>query len=81
MQISEAIREVLCRRGTTQAWVIAHMNLIDPSIQMNRNKFSNIVRGTRKMTGDELLIFCKATNTDPDVFFDIATSDESQEQE
>lgn len=76
MGIPETIKTILDRHGTTQAWVIARMNAISPELQMNRNKFSSIVCGSRKMTGDELIAFCKATTTDPDAF--IARADDTQ---
>lgn len=68
MCIAEVIREVLSESGHTQAWVIGKMNSLDPKLEMNKTKFSAIVCGNRKMTGDELLAFCRATQTNPDVF-------------
>lgn len=68
MRIASGIREILDARGCTQAWVINRMNDIDSSLEMNRSKFSAIVCGSRKMTGDELLAFCMATETNPDYF-------------
>ena len=68
MCIAEVIRKVLSDSGHTQAWVISKMNAVDPNLEMNRTKFSAIVCGSRKMTGDELLAFCRATQTNPDVF-------------
>lgn len=68
LQILAGIRTILETRGCTQAWVIRRMNDIDPSLKMNRNKLSDIVCGKRKMTGEELLAFCMATETSPDYF-------------
>lgn len=44
------------------------MNSINPSLDMDRSKFSAIITGNRKMTGDELLAFCMALEISPDVF-------------
>ena len=70
MSIPDAIRAVLDRRGCTQAWIVRKMNEISPELGMDRVKFSAIVCGNRKMTGDELLAFCKAVKMNPDELFD-----------
>lgn len=67
-KILTGIRAILDARGYTQAWVINRMNDIDPSLEMNRSKLSAVVCGSRKITGDELLAFCMATETSPDYF-------------
>lgn len=69
MKTSIGVREILKSRGSTQSWAIKEMNRIDPDIKMNRSKLSAIICGSRKMTGDELLAFCKATRTNPDYFY------------
>lgn len=48
--------------------MIDEMNKILPDLKMDRAKFSAIVCGVRKMTADELLVFCKAVKKTPDVF-------------
>lgn len=68
MSISDTINQVLKKEGRTQRWVIAEMNKIDPTLKMDRVKFSAIVCEKRKMTGDELLAFCKAMRINPDIF-------------
>lgn len=69
MSIPEAIKRVLDSRGCTQTWVFNRMNAINPSLNMNKAKFSSIVCGNRKMSGDELLAFCKAIEINPDDLF------------
>ncbi len=44
------------------------MNLQEPKVDMDRKKFSAIITGKRKMSGDELLVFCKALEVTPDEF-------------
>ena len=68
MTISETVRKILDEQGRTQTWVIQRMNSQMPEIDMDRSKFSAIVTGKRKMTGDELLLFCKALEITPDEF-------------
>ena len=70
MGIPEIIRHVLKEEGRTQAWVIEEMNKILPEINMDRGKFSATVCGIRKMTADELLVFCKAVKRSPDIFLE-----------
>lgn len=66
--ISTKIKEIIEEQGRTQLWVISKMNEANPKLNMDRVKFSAIVTNRRKMTGDELLAFCKATEINPDVF-------------
>lgn len=68
MDVEPIVRNIIDSRGLRQTWVINRMNEVNPSLGMNRNKLSAIVCGTRKMTGDELLAFCMATETNPDYF-------------
>lgn len=68
MDVEPIVRDIIDSRGLRQTWVISRMNEINPSLGMNRNKLSAIVCGSRKMTGDELLAFCMATETNPDYF-------------
>lgn len=68
MRVPETIRRILKDEGRTQSWVIDEMNRILPDLKMDRAKFSAIVCGVRKMTADELLVFCKAVKKNPDVF-------------
>lgn len=68
MMVSDTVKELILQRGVTQAWVVERMNLLCPSIHMDRVKFSAVVCGTRKMSADELLAFCKALEQSPDVF-------------
>lgn len=70
MSIPEIIRDILKKEGRTQTWVINEMNKILPEINMDRGKFSATVCGTRKMTADELLTFCKAVKKNPDIFLE-----------
>lgn len=70
MSIPETIRKVLDEEGRTQVWAVKEMNKIDPQLKIDRVKFSAIVCGIRRMTGDELLAFCKAFKISPDVFLE-----------
>lgn len=66
--VSATVKRVLSEQGRTQAWVVRKMNLQAPGIDMDKTKFSAIVTGKRKMSGDELLVFCKALEITPDEF-------------
>lgn len=66
--VSETIKRILGEQGRTQAWVIQRMNSQFPDVDMDKTKFSAIVTGKRKMSGDELLVFCKALEITPDEF-------------
>lgn len=68
MKTSACVRELIRQKGLRQVWVVDQMNRIDPSLNMSPVKFSAIVCGGRKMTGDELIAFCMATNVSPDYF-------------
>lgn len=73
MSIPQTIKSIISDKGVTQTWVVEKMNRINPSLIMNCTKFSAIVCGVRKMSGDELLAFCQAMGTNPDVFLDEAS--------
>ena len=66
--ISDTAKKILKEQGRTQRWVAERMNDINPTLEMDRSKFSAIITGNRKMTGDELLAFCMALEISPDVF-------------
>ena len=68
MLINETVKRLLKEEGRTQTWVAQEMNRIDPSIDMTNVKLSAIATGQRKMTGDEMLAFCKAMRRNPDEF-------------
>lgn len=72
MNVEPAVRTVVRDRGLRQTWIVEKMNQVNPSLAMNKAKFSAIVCGSRKMTGDELIAFCVATNTSPDYFYNVA---------
>lgn len=74
MNVEPAVKQIIENRGLRQVWVIKQMNLANPALGMNRSKLSAIVCGNRRMTGDELLAFCMATDTDPDYFCKAASS-------
>lgn len=75
MTVEPAVRNLIEKKGLLQVWVVDQMNRVDPDLNMSKTKFSAIVCGSRKMTGDELLAFCKATGTNPEYFFDMAIRD------
>ncbi|MEZ3486042.1 MAG: helix-turn-helix transcriptional regulator [Lachnospiraceae bacterium] len=62
------VKRLLDEQGRTQVWVTQKMNLYDPEINMDTSKFSAIITGRRKLSGDELLAFCKALEVTPDEF-------------
>ena len=66
--VADTVKMILEEQGRTQTWVINRMNCLKPDIAMDRSKFSAIATGKRKMSGDELLIFCKALEVSPDRF-------------
>lgn len=68
MNVEPAVREIVENRGLRQTWIVDQMNRIAPELSMSKAKFSAIVCGGRKMTGDELMVFCLATGTNPDYF-------------
>lgn len=68
MGISEKIESLLTEKGITQKWTSMRMNEINPELKMDSSKMSAIITGNRKMTGDELIAFCKALKIAPDVF-------------
>ena len=68
ISISDTARQILQDQGRTQKWVVNKMNEINPKLGMDRSKLSAIITGNRKMTGDELLVFCIALEVNPDVF-------------
>ena len=63
MKTAIGVRSIIKNRGLRQVWVVEQMNKLDPYLNMNPVKFSAIVCGSRKMTGDELIAFCRATDT------------------
>lgn len=75
MNVEPAVRGIIKNRGLRQIWVVEQMNQVDPNLGMSKAKFSAIVCGGRKMTGDELIAFCMATNTNPDYFCVAAARD------
>lgn len=74
MNVEPAVRNIIKDKGLRQTWVVDQMNRIDPTLGMSKVKLSAIVCGGRKMTGDELIAFCVATNTSPDYFCNVSTT-------
>lgn len=68
ISVADNAKRVLREEGRTQTWVIKRMNEVYPNLGMDRSKFSAIVLGKRKMSGDELIAFCKALEISPDEF-------------
>ena len=68
VSVADTAKRVLREEGRTQAWVIERMNKVYPNLEMDRCKFSAIILGKRKMSGDELIAFCKALEISPDEF-------------
>ena len=74
MRASDGVKKLIKDKGLRQTWVVDQMNRIDPTLGMSKVKLSAIICGNRKMTGDELIVFCVATNTSPDYFCDVAAT-------
>ena len=66
--VRENVRRILYEQGRTQIGVVKRMNELNPQISMNVSKFSWIITGRRKMSGDELLTFCMAVEISPEEF-------------
>ena len=68
MRTNETVQKLMEQEGRTQTWVAQEMNKMNPEIKMTNVKLSAIVTGRRTMSGDEMLAFCRAMRTSPDVF-------------
>lgn len=68
MRTNETVQKLMEQEGRTQTWVAQEMNKVNPEIKMTNVKLSAIVTGRRTMSGDEMLAFCRAMRTSPDVF-------------
>lgn len=68
--VSDTVKRLLKEQGRTQVWVIQKMNEKNPELGMDRSKLSAIIVGKRKMTGDELLVFCQVLEISPDEFLE-----------
>ena len=66
--VRENVTRILYEQGRTQIGVVKRMNELNPQISMNVSKFSWIITGRRKMSGDELLTFCMAVEISPEEF-------------
>lgn len=66
--VRETVRRILYEQERTQTGVVKRMNELNPQISMNVSKFSWIITGRRKMSGDELLTFCMAVEISPEEF-------------
>lgn len=75
MNTSAKVRSLIARNGIRQNRVVNQMNRIAPKLNMTRAKFSAIVCGGRKMTGDERIVFCMAIKTNPDYFCVVAATE------
>ncbi len=68
VSVADTAKRVLKKEGRTQSWVINRMNVVCPGIAMDRSKLSAILVGKRKMSGDELIAFCRALEINPNEF-------------
>ena len=68
MTVAETAKNILEEQGRTQTWVVKRMNEINPELSMDSMKLSTTLLGKRKMSGDELIAFCKALEVNPDIF-------------
>lgn len=75
MKTNTGVKNIINNKGLRQVWVAEQMNRVNPNLNMNKVKLSSIVCGVRKMTGDELVAFCVATNTSPDYFLETSAPD------
>lgn len=72
MFVGTMVKDIIVERGLYQKWVVEKMNYFNPTLGMTCSKLSSIVCGSRKMSADELLAFCKATQTSPDCFLQMS---------
>ena len=68
MKTNETVKKLIEQEGRSQTWVAREMNRVNPEIKMTNVKLSAIVTGRRIMSGDEMLAFCRAMKTSPDIF-------------
>ncbi len=66
--VIDTVKRIVEEQGRTQTWVANKMNEINPELCMDSVKFSSMTTGRRKMSGDELIAFCKALEITPDEF-------------
>lgn len=66
--VESTAKRLMSEQGRTQIWVVNRMNMISPMLKMDKNKLSAVLAGKRKMSGDELIAFCKALEITPDEF-------------
>lgn len=66
--VESTAKRLMIEQGRTQVWVVNRMNMISPLLKMDKSKFSAVLAGKRKMSGDELIAFCKALEITPDEF-------------
>lgn len=64
----ETAKSVLERTGRNSAWVARRMDELNPTLQMTPGKLNQALLGKRKLTADELIAFCMATDTQPNSF-------------
>ena len=68
MSINEKMKKIILEEGRTQKWVLQEMNRIEPTIKMTDATFSAAINGKRKVTGEELIAFCRVMGKNPEVF-------------
>ena len=66
--VADTAKRLVEREGRTQKWIVERMNAINPELDMDQSKLSATIRGTRKMSGDEMIAFCRALEVSPDEF-------------
>ena len=74
--IAARAKSILEREGRTQTWTARRMNEIDDTLNIDRKKLSATLTGRRKMSGDELLAYCKALEISPNEFCNDVIKDE-----
>lgn len=70
MRINEKMKKIISEEGRTQKWVLKEMNRIEPTINLTDATFSAAINGNRKVTGDELIAFCRVMGKNPEVFME-----------
>lgn len=65
---NETAKRIIMEQGRKQAWVLNKMNEFNPNLNLDSAKFSAMINGQRKMTGDELIAFCNVLEVSPDEF-------------
>lgn len=68
MEIYEVLKKEIDKKGVTQTWIVNQVNSLDVSLNMTCAKMSAILKGKRKMAGEEFIAICRVLDLDTKVF-------------